>query len=291
MKKFVLLCVIYLSISEFALAQNKKYVDSLTQLLKIRPDDTLKVGDYGTLHEQLMFSNPELALEYAKKALKLSKELNYNTGIASSNLQIGNYYYNKNSIDSAKYYYNKGSKIAKLNSITLVQIFANHSLASIEKDSGNYNEAIDIVMRNINLYDKNQQLKALHNKIPFNLIGAEYELLGEIQLLKGNYNIALKETLNALRFFEQTKDEIRKADALKQLGNIEKALGNNESSIQYSREALNIYEKHEDFFYQSSTANQIGENYIKLKNYNKAETYFKKSLKIISRHKIIKGWS
>ncbi len=264
-------------------AQNKKIVDSLTLFLKIKPDDTLKVGAYGTLHEELMFSKPELALEYANEALKLSKKLNYVKGISASNIQIGNFYYNKSEVDSAKYYYNKGLKIAQDNAIVLTQIFANHSLASIEKDAGNYDLAIDIVMRNINLYKEHSNLKALQNNIPFNLIGAEYELLSLIHLLKGNHHIALQECLKALDFFEKTNDAIRKADALKQLGNIDYTLGNFNTSLKYSKEALDIYKKNNDLFYQSSTANQLGQTYIKLKEFTKAETSFKEALELAKK--------
>ncbi|WGD34046.1 tetratricopeptide repeat protein [Olleya sp. YS] len=283
MKCFNFFLVLLLILNYQSYSQNQKIIDSLTLSLKIRPNDTLKVGAYGTLHELLMFSDPELALDYANEALVLSKTLNYNKGISSSNLQIGNFYYNKSEVDSAKYYYNKGLKIAKDNAIVISQIFANHSLASIEKDAGNYDLAIDIVMRNIDLYNKEENLKTLHNKIPFNLIGAEYELLSLIHLSKGNNLIALKECLKALDFFKKINDEIRQADALKQLGNIEYALGNYNSSLTYFNEALDIYKKNNDLFYQSSTANQIGLAYIQLKDYKKAETSFKEALAIAKK--------
>lgn len=283
MKKTTLFFCLLSMLAITLFGQNKKYVDSLKFLVKTMPDDTLKVGNYVTLHEQLMFSRPELALDYAKKALKLSKKLNYHTGIASCNIQIANYHYNKNQIDSAKYYYNKGLKIAKINSNYLIQIFANHSLAAIEKDASNYDEAIEIVMRNINLQNEVGNLKAIHDKIPLNLIGAEYELLGQIHLQKGNLHIAIKEALNALKFFENAKDEIREADALKLLGAVEQALQNYESSIVYSKKALNIYKKNNDLFYQSSTANQIGKSYYKQNNLDKAKTFFNEAHKLAEK--------
>ncbi len=280
MKKTIFLFCLLSIITSSMLGQNKKYIDSLILLVKTMPNDTIKVGNYGTLHEKLMFSNPELALDYAKKSLELAKKLSYTKGMAGGNLHIGNYYYNKNQIDSAKYYYNKSLKLSKSLSYALGLIFVNHSLASIEKDLGNYDKAAEIVMRNINLYDKNNNLTTLHDKTPFNLIGAEYELLGQIYLLKGNLNIALKKTLQALRFFEKTKDEIRQADALNQLGSIEHLLEHFESSISYSKQAFAIYKKFDDKFYQPLAANNIGRSYTKLLNFKEAKKYFNKALQL-----------
>ncbi|MBO6532350.1 MAG: tetratricopeptide repeat protein, partial [Muricauda sp.] len=149
--------------------------------------------------------------------------------------------------------------------------FANHSLAGIEREKGNYDRAIEITHRNIALYnDQNRNETDLKE---FNLIGAEYEVLGSVYMDKGNYTLALNETLNALRFFEEVGDKVRKGDALLQLGQIEYKLGNFNASLAYEEEAFAIYRDEDDKVYQSYAANHAGLAAEALEDMQKAEEY------------------
>ena len=114
----------------------------------------------------------------------------------------------------------------------------------------------------------------------FNLIGAEYELIGSIHKEMGNYKIALSETLKALHFFEQKRDTLREADALMQLGSIEGILKNYKSAIEHGKRANKIYELYNDQQYKAYAAKNIGINYLALKQPEDAVPYFKEALEI-----------
>jgi tetratricopeptide (TPR) repeat protein len=90
---------------------------------------------------------------------------------------------------------------------------------------------------------------------------------------KGNYTLALNETLNALRFFEEVGDKVRKGDALLQLGQIEYKLGNFNASLAYEEEAFAIYRDEDDKVYQSYAANHAGLAAEALGDMQKAEEY------------------
>ncbi|WP_421807205.1 tetratricopeptide repeat protein [Flagellimonas sp.] len=249
----------------------EKELDSLITRAEQLPETIEKAQLLSRIHERMMFTDPDLARDYAQQAFDLSEKLDYKKGIANGYLQFGNYFSNRTENDSATYFYELSlDKFKEIKSIR-GQIFANHSLAGIEREKGNYDRAIEITHRNIALYnDQNRNETDLKE---FNLIGAEYEVLGSVYMDKGNYTLALNETLNALRFFEEVGDKVRKGDALLQLGQIEYKLGNFNASLAYEEEAFSIYRDEDDKVYQSYAANHAGLAAEALGDMQKAEEY------------------
>lgn len=249
----------------------EKELDSLITRAEQLPETIEKAQLLSRIHERMMFTDPDLARDFAQQAFDLSEKLDYKKGIANGYLQFGNYFSNRTENDSATYFYELS--LAKFKEIKSIrgQIFANHSLAGIEREKGNYDRAIEITHRNIALYnDQNRNESDLKE---FNLIGAEYEVLGSVYMDKGNYTLALNETLNALRFFEEVGDMVRKGDALLQLGQIEYKLGNFNASLAYEEEAFSIYRDEDDKVYQSYAANHAGLAAEALGDMQKAEEY------------------
>lgn len=256
MKKLILFTGFSLSIVITSFAQNQPEIDSLIKVNKNLPENQEKAKNIRRLHELTMFTDPELARGYAKEAFEISQKIGDAKGIGTGYMQIGNYFINRNEDDSAAYYLNKAlEKYNETNSIR-GQIFVNHSLADIQRTRGNFDSAIAIVNRTIYLYENSDREQTdLGN---FNLIGAEYQTLGAIYMDKGSYRIALQETLKAVRFFEEIDDQLRLADALKQLGDIEYALKDYESSLKYCERAFQIYKDFDDKVYQTYAANTAG---------------------------------
>ncbi|MDV7138716.1 tetratricopeptide repeat protein [Maribacter sp. TH_r10] len=234
----------------------KKELDSLILHAQSLPDDTLKAKVLSRIHERMMFMDAERAKDYAQQAFDLSKKIGYERGIGNGYLQFGNYYYNQSKNDSSEIYHNLALK--KFEEIKSVkgQIFALHSLATIEMKKGDYDKSIVLTKSILDMYNDDNRKNSDLGK--FDLRGSEYEILGEIYFEKGNYKIALEHTLTALRFFEDKSDEVRTADALKQLADIEYQLENYDSSIEYAEKAISIYEKHDDKIYMSYAYNTAG---------------------------------
>lgn len=272
MKHFVIIVSLLSLFGQSMNAQGReKELDSLITRTEQLPETIEKAQLLSRIHERMMFTDPDLARDYAQQAFDLSEKLNYKKGIANGYLQFGNYFSNRTENDSATYFYELSlEKFKEIKSIR-GQIFANHSLAGIEREKGNYDRAIKITHRNIALYnDQNRNETDLKE---FNLIGAEYEVLGSVYMDKGNYTLALNETLNALRFFEEVGDKVRKGDALLQLGQIEYKLGNFNASLAYEEEAFAIYRDEDDKVYQSYAANHAGLAAEALGDMQKAEEY------------------
>ena len=234
----------------------QKELDSLIQHAASLPDNILKAKVLSRIHERMMFMDNEKAFIYAKQAQNLSRKIGYEKGVANGYLQFGNYYYNQSKNDSASFYHNLALKEFKnLNSVK-GQIFALHSLGTIEREKGEFDIAIHLTNSILEMYtDENRKNSDLGD---FDLRGSEYEVLGGIYFEKGNYRISLENTLKALRFFQDVGDMVRKGDALKQLADIEYQLGNYKTSLDYAQEAIAIYKDNKDKIYHSYAANAAG---------------------------------
>ena len=73
------------------LAQNHQLhvVDSLKNSIKHQKKDTLLAKNLNLISRNLVYQNSDQGIEYAKKALQLSSELNWEFGIGEAYLNIG----------------------------------------------------------------------------------------------------------------------------------------------------------------------------------------------------------
>lgn len=267
MKKSVLLFFVLTFTSYQIFTQNTKLIDSLKlELTARKTDDSLKVIILTKLHENLMFSTPEEAKKYAKQGLEISKKINYKKGLGIGYMHLGNYYSNRSENDSAYYYYNISKKyFEEIKSIRGL-IFINHSLSTIEHQKGHFDKAIKINEENIKLINDHEKDDDSRKKF----VGAQYVSLSNIYIEKGNYNIALTNSLKAVALFEEINDLTRKADALKQIGDIEYALKNYKSSVKYFKEAIKIYTDFDDKVYLAYAYNSLGLAYDELNQFANA---------------------
>jgi len=258
------------------MAQNTAEIDSLESVLDTISEKYDRAFIARRLHELIMFSDPDKARDYAEMGLIISQEIEYHKGIAIGYMQIGNYFINRNELDSAAFYNLKSLSIYKAVGSIRGQIFANYILSDIQRSRGNYDSAIAIVNANIDLYAEGEKGESdLGN---FNLIGAEYNLLGAIYMDRGSYRLALRETLKAARFFAEIEDRVREADALKQIGDIEYALGNYQSSLSYCNQAFAIYGDFDDKVYQAYALNAAGLAAEALGDYDVALDYHDRAI-------------
>ena len=253
-------------------AQDDNKIDSLLNVYNSQEDDTIKVSTAAALYNSYLYNEPIKAKEWALKEWTLSKEIGYEKGISDGIYHLGVYYNNLNNGDSAEYYYRK-AHARYVNAGNLVgETTVNHGMAILQYSRGNYPEALDILHQNIKIFEE---------KIKDTLdIALSYDLIGSIHMYMGNYRIALKETLKALKLLEQSDSRIRMADALNHMGAIEFNLLNFEKSIDYNTRALNIYREANDKVYEAQALNDLGNTYYYMNSYDKAQENLEQSLVI-----------
>ncbi|TWO32954.1 tetratricopeptide repeat protein [Seonamhaeicola sediminis] len=283
MKRNFLFFLLVIFICNSAITQNQKYIDSLKNELKNRKeDDSIKVVILTMLHENLMFSNPEEARNYAMQELNIYKKNGLELAYGLGNLHLGDYFYNKTKNDSAKYYYKIAKQSFLKNKKTRGLIFVNYTLAEIYKTEGEYHKALKIF--NESLDEINKHIKEPYYKKQFN--GGSYLAIGSCYLEKGDLNLALTNSLKAKDLFEKINDGPRLGDALRQIGHIERQLEHLKSSLDYYLKALKIYNSFNDIIYVINTTGDIGRVYKELGELKNAENYLLKAIDLSKEHNI-----
>ncbi|RTE55487.1 hypothetical protein EHW67_02675 [Arenibacter aquaticus] len=258
--------------------QHNQKMDSLLRVYRSQANDTLKVKTLSNLYNTVLYNDSEAALKYAREEKLLSKKLGHRKGFALALYHLGVYYNNYEKQDSAYYYYSKSLYEYEQLGDLKGQVLVNHGLAILEYEKTNYTKALQILDNNIDIY-----LQKLNDSSGLAL---SYDFKGTINTFMGNRNIALQETLKALRIFELLDEPIRKADALNHLATIEFYLENYGQSIKYNQEALDIYIAHNDRYYQAQALNDMGNTYHYMKDYPKAIELLKASLSLSREMKI-----
>ncbi|WNJ19031.1 tetratricopeptide repeat protein [Pontibacter sp. G13] len=264
--KFPLIWCMFLSMhGNVSHAQDTILLDSLQNLLTTQTDGPAKVETLGMLFDQLIYQDPEQAVEYARAEVSLAKSLDFGEGLANGNYHIGVYFNNRDEADSAHVYYQRAFEVyGKLGDLD-GQGNVNHAEAILAYAAGNYEEAIALIQRNVEIYS---QLP--HSEMD---LAQCHDLLGFIHLYLGNYQLALRETLKGLKIFEQGDDRIRYADALNHMGGVEFCLKHYESSIEHNLAALEIYRSEDDRLYTAQVLNDLGNTAYHQADYPQAESY------------------
>lgn len=258
---------------EISYSQFQNQVDSLFNThIKSAPTQ-LKVYFLAGSFENSLYNDPEEAKEYATEILTISKNADYKLGVAIGHNQLGMYYDTMEKIDSASIHYKKSYnqyKIIKdLEGITATM----HNIAILEFTEGNYKEVLELIDKKITLQLSEKTIDPIG-------LAQSHMLKGHTYSSRGDYNLALKETLLALRTYNDMNYVQGKAEALRVLSTIEYYLNNHEKSIEYALEALPIYKAENNIIYEALTLSYLGSSYYELKKYDTALEMLEKSLKL-----------
>ncbi|WP_222983737.1 transcriptional regulator [Flagellimonas meishanensis] len=215
--------------------------------------------------------------------IAISKKLNYKFGILQGANNLGSYYLNRNELDSALYYREATLNLAKeINSLMGI-LTANTQMGVLFTNMNDYNKAKEYLNENIELYKKRDSIPNVKEN-DFRYIGSTYNQLAEINVKQGQYNIALKNQLHALKLYKETGEELFIADAHTALGRIENHLGNYSKSNGYLENALATYTKFDDLLWECEVRLNLGENFIHQEHPLKALEHFKRVTEIASEN-------
>jgi len=273
---FLLVCVISPSLC----GQDYKNLDSLLNEYHKRTDDTVKVNLADRILQNLIYTDPERAYKFAHEMVNMSKQLDYNHGIARGLNQLGSYFFNRDELDSA-YYYTK----ATLDMVNQAQnlggiLTANTRFANLYDRQNDFETAKEYLAKNLELY-RNKDTIPYAREVDFKFIGSTFFMFSEIDLKQGRYNLALKNGLKALEEYRnRAKNPLFVADAHILLGQIEMKLENYKNSIGHFEKANKVYADFEDLLWQSDALRFIGENLMYLNRHNEAIEHLQKSIEM-----------
>jgi tetratricopeptide (TPR) repeat protein len=116
--------------------------DLINKIEKYKKNDSIKVEMYIDYCVANTFSNSDKNLDYANKALAISKKINYKTGEIRSLNCIGNYYYQQAIYEKATYYYTSALKISEKAEDNKNIVIGKSNLASIYNRTNQQNKAL-----------------------------------------------------------------------------------------------------------------------------------------------------
>lgn len=268
MKTFVFL---FLFISFFSFGQKKEgqaLIDSLLVELPKMKEDTLKVN----LLNELAFNFPKIypneGIKYAKKALLLSKKLNWRNGIATSHQSIGENLSADSNYKNALLNFEIALKLAT-NKKRISQILG--SIGLVYSRLNNYPKALEYYNKSLKIFEEIRDIKGQ---------GVVLSNIGIVYLDLTNYKKAILFFEKALAINEKLGV---KSNLIKNLGN----LGTCYTNLKKNEKALDFYSKaiklsDEIGQKNSKTINlySIGLTYFSLKEYEKSLKFSNESLNL-----------
>jgi PAS domain S-box-containing protein len=237
-------------------------------MISAKSDDTSKVNALNRLSYFLRNTSPLQMKQHAQEALKLSEELNYETGIAESYRMIGLYNKVRANYGTALDYYLKA-----LSSFSAID--DKHGMAETLNNIGNIYKEQKKYGRALNYFQQSLDIKLEINDKRG--IGISYTNLGIIAALQNDMEKATKYYGKALVIFEELDNTYRIGRLNYYIGEIYQKKSLNEKALKYYLKALNIRKSINDKNGVITCQQKIADIYIDIQIYDKATQALKTS--------------
>ncbi len=284
--------------------------DSLELLLQTT-HDTNKVILLSDLCWEYRFVSAEKALDYGNQALELSKELNYQKGIAQALNDMGIVYIDQGKYSSAIEFFNESMLIrSNLNDSAGIASLYN-KMGIVYQKQGKLKDALENQIEALKIYEAlkqdlwigyclnniaivHQNLENLDKSMEFHLRALKYrKKMGDAYGEAGSYgNIAnvyvkQKDTISAIKYYEKALVTFRKINneegisiMLSNLGNIYLARDQNTKALELLQESLDIRKRIGDKKGIASSLIKIGEAYTNQGKFKQASKALFRGLNI-----------
>lgn len=213
LRKSLFICIVftYFLNPQGIYAQYSK-IDSLNKILEdYSADDSSKADKFNELAYLYHTNDIDSSLLYARKALKLSKKLNYLEGIAKSIRLIGVYHTIKSNYPAAIEYAHKSLRIYEnLNDLKGISDCYN-SLGIIYQNWGNYSKSLKYYQKALKILEGSKHIDSYAYCL--NNIGVIYHDLGYYEKALNYYN-------RTIEFYNQLNDRHSLSIGLNNIGEI-----------------------------------------------------------------------
>lgn len=243
-----------------AAQKNKPMIDSMERLIPRQRDAEL-ANTYSELAWQYRAVDRDKAIGYGKKAIALSKKINYKKGLAQAYNDMGILYYDSEKYDSSIVLYKEALKIREEegDEAGLAKLY--NKIGIVYQRQGDFAAALDNQLKALELFEKTGQN-----------VGISYSLnnIGILNQNLSRYDEALEYHKRSIAINEKINDKRGLVQSYVNMGNIYKIkLDNDEAQTNYIK-ALEIARELENKEYISNVQNNMGELYLRKKAYNQA---------------------
>ena len=270
MKKYICLLFLIFILNINLFSQND--IKSLERKLSNSSvTENEKVDVLNELAEKYKSISAEKIVEYGKRALELSKKIDYKKGEAKSLSNIGSGYTYLSNYDKALEYYLKylriNEEMGDKNSIAL----SFNYIGNVHCKMSNYDRALGYFLKSLKINEEMGNKQGI--SVSVNYIGTVYWYLND-------YDKALEYYLKSLEINEEIGDKKSIVYSLNNIGIIYHKLKNYNKALEYYLRSLKLYEEIGNKNGVASLLNNISVIYKDSVKYDKALEYNLKSLKI-----------
>jgi serine phosphatase RsbU (regulator of sigma subunit) len=276
LKRILVLCfIIYGSLLSIA---QTPHIDSLSSLLKIAKEDTIKINLLNELARAYLFELNDInkVYIYGAQELKLSRKLKYKKGIAYGLMHVGIFKRSHGDYKEAIAYAEKSLVLMKELGDKKGEGSSYINLGLGYSDMSDLAKAIDYTLKGMMLKeeigDKNGVAAAANN-------------LGNIFVSQNNIKEGLKYHFKALKIGLEMNNKVHISVAYDNIGRILADQGKKDEALEYFKKAAKISEELDDKMGMASNYNNIGIVYFEKNKINEAFAYQLKSLKIAEANK------
>jgi serine phosphatase RsbU (regulator of sigma subunit) len=276
LKRILFLCFINYG-SLFSFAQTP-HIDSLSRLLKIAKEDTVKANLLNELARAHLFELNDInkVYTYGAQELKLSRKLNYKKGIAYGLMHIGIFKRSHGDYKEAIAYANKSLELMKELGDKKGEGSCYINLGLGYSDMSNSPKAIDYTLKGMALKEEIGDKKG---------VAAAANNLGNIFVSQNNIKEGLKYHFKSLAIGLEMNNKVHISVSYDNIGRILADQGKKEEALEYFKKASKIAEELGDEMGMASNYNNIGNLYFKMNRINDAFAYQLKSLKMAQGNK------
>jgi class 3 adenylate cyclase len=255
-------------------------IDSLLGQLKRSEKDTVKINLLNDLAYTYSFINLDDALNYANRALALSKELAWERGVAYSNLNLVRNYILKTE-------YSKALIDGKLNLIQFEKLedekgfaLAHLNIAGVELYLANYSIALENLLKALSIFEK---------------LGSRPEIARTLSEMvwvysyQSNFTEARELGFKSFKINEELGNRNGMAISLNALGSSYYVNDDYDNSLKYWLKALTISQELGNTRRIGVEMDNVGWSYYKLSKFPEALQYLKESLIINKQGKSKRG--
>lgn len=271
-KVFFVFILIFTFFSQ-VFAQNP-YLDSLQTALKT-VNDTTKVNIFNTFCREYQRNDVKKALEFAEKGLKLSQEIEFNNGIATSLINYGNIHWYQGNYGMSIDYYLQALKIyEKIGDIFGTCIIYNN-LGSVYKQNKELDKALKYY------FDAHKIGKNLSN---YSLKGTILENIASVYARLEDYDKAMEYYDQSVKMFQKTDDPYGIVAAWEGLGETYHKKNNPTKALEIYFSALDLSQRTNNDYYSSVIYASVANIFLEQNKVDSSLKYYSKSFELAKKN-------
>lgn len=243
-------------------------IDSLLAVIEKHPADSNGAKAYISLAGEVLYDNPAQAETYCKKSLLISRNAQWNDGIAAALGWLAYLMEQRGKVDSALVYYAEALQVARSMNYYVQQGSILNNMAAIYKDKGQIEKALEMYDQSLTLKQTTGDMVGM--SATYNNIGLIYQNQGQIDQALRYYNLSLA-------LDDSTGNQEGVSTSYVNIASVYEDQGEYKTAMQYADSALQIAGKTHNVYNQGYCHVLIGNIYKKMNDRGKAMEHYRTS--------------